>query len=161
MTTEDFSRLSVAQRLVDLPDAALVECHAAHTAGGVQTWRARIAWPSDLPREHQVLSFTHATRPTREAALQACAGRIRARSTAPTDWGLTVLELGRLLLYWEFRAHAASSDPVHKDSALTSPRAVLDDLLAVLEANTRLRAEIDGFCPGLVERLRQAADPAS
>ena len=171
MTAEDFS-LSV--RLAAIPDTALVEMHAVTKRGASQptAWRVRIAWPSDLPREHTALAFTHATRPSRTAALQACAGRIRERCLAPNAWGISALELGRLLLYWEFRAetlHGVSvpccGGAVHRTDGgvldVNSPRAVLDDLLAVLEASTKLRAEIDGFCPGLIERLRQATQPVA
>jgi hypothetical protein len=174
VTAEDFSHLSVDRRLAALPDRALIEMHAVTKRGASQptAWRVRIAWPNDLPREHAVLAFTHATRPSRTAAVQACAERIRARCLAPCAWGITVLELGRLLLYWESRAKTLPGvgipcwgGVVHRiyGGALDadSHRAVLDDLLVVLEANARLRAEIDGFCPGLVERLRRATQPAA
>ena len=174
MTTEDFSHLSIERRLAALPDTALIEMHAVTRRGVSQptAWRVRIAWPNDLPREHTALAFTHATRPSRTAALQTCAGRIRERCLAPNAWGISVLELGRLLLHWEFRAKTlpgvgvpCCGGVVHLADGsvldVNSPRAVLDDLLAVLEANTKLRAEINGFCPGLIERLRQATQPAA
>lgn len=159
MTIEDFFHLAAARRLAGLPDSALIEMHAVTKQGVPTAWRVRIAWPKDLPRDHTALAFTHATRPSRTAALQACAERIRARCLDPTAWGITERELGHLLLYWEFRAQTLPGAGVFSRDGVThradSPRVVLGDLLAVLEANARLRAEIDGFCPGLVERLRR------
>ncbi len=154
MTTEDFSRLSVEQRLANLPDTAIVDMHPV-ARGRFLSWRARIAWPSDLPREHTAMAFTHATRSSNTEALQTCAGRVRERCLQnPEAWGITPLELGRLLLYWEFRASDRGSDG--RDE-LDGARDVLDDLVCVLETAPRVCTEMEDVCPGLVRRLRAAA----
>lgn len=154
MTAEDFSRLSVEQRLTRLPDTALVEIHPAAKSLTL-SWRARIAWPSDLPREHTAMAFTHATRSSNTEALRTCADRVRERCLQhPGAWGITPLELGRLLLYWEFRASVREGSD---RGELDGVRDVLDDLVCVLETSPRVRAELDDVCPDLVRRLREAA----
>ena len=158
MTTDDFASLSVDRRLAEISDMALVEVNPAHRPDEVRFWRARIAWPSDLPRDHQVLAFTHATRHTSQEAVQTCAERIRERCLHPENWGLTTLELGRLLLYWEFRESrlAKQKDPAG-DVQLAEVREMFDKLVCILETAPRMRAELDEFYPDLVTRVRDLA----
>ncbi len=167
MTADIFAPLSAEKRLAEISDLALVEIHGVKpsvkpsaSTGQIpnpEHWRARIAWPSDLSREHIPLAFIHVTRKERQDALHTCASRIRERCLNPDDWGLSPLELGRLLLYWEFRdgiLRGHASTDVREE--LAKARVVLEDLVSVLEAAPKLQAELDKFCPELVQRLRGA-----
>ena len=145
-------RSSADERLRALPDEAIADLHKSpHRTG---SWRARIAWPHGMHREHLPIAFTHATRRQPDESLRACAQRIRLRFINSEHWGLTPADLDRLLRYWEFRVSGVT------ETRMATAQAMLDEFLAVVEADTLLRARLDYVAPDMLPRLRRLSESA-
>ncbi len=150
MTTRH--RSAADERLRALPDETLAELHKSpHRTGA---WRARIAWPPGMPHEHLPVAFTHATRGQPDEAMRVCAQRIRLRFSSPEHWGLMPVDQDRLLRHWESRVGCAA------EARSATAQSLLDEFLAVGEADGVLRGRLDYVAPDMLPRLRRLSEVA-